>query len=414
MAGETVTGGVEVIGHRPSTDSNQPLTANWADVASLLDAMSRGYAPPGTYADAGAAAGAPAMPEVVVSAPRPTPAPRPSPSPTPRPSGPSFAPPPPYAPSEAFLMPPPVRQQPLPPTQPSSPRLRPSPARVRPSAPPRTAVPRVGRGLGLLALVPPYMWLLGKADEHATQRMLDRLRPPPRGGGRGIANPELPPDPFRYGEPGIWNLWGVIVPDWNERRARRPGTGGDYGRVVPVPGDELPEVVVTTARPRTDVEPAPTRVPVPFGAPTLVPVGVPESPYLSPVGDPAPFVAPQPATRPLPRPIPQPNPAPLAPPIPNPELRPEVQPQPRQRPTPTPRTPVVAAPVPFLAAQPQPLPTPGGRLSDPCDCEKTKPKTKNKKRKDRSVCWGGTFIEKSSSLSKRRRYRVDCKTGKKL
>jgi hypothetical protein len=63
------------------------------------------------------------------------------------------------------------------------------------------------------------------------------------------------------------------------------------------------------------------------------------------------------------------------------------------------------------AAQPQPL-----QKASPCDCSSSdkKPKKKRKKQNDRTVCYRGTFVEKPRGLSKTRRERVDCKTGKPI
>jgi len=46
-----------------------------------------------------------------------------------------------------------------------------------------------------------------------------------------------------------------------------------------------------------------------------------------------------------------------------------------------------------------------------CSCDDAMPPKKKKPKKPRRICYKGTYIEKSKSLSKRRRQRVDCITG---
>lgn len=64
---------------------------------------------------------------------------------------------------------------------------------------------------------------------------------------------------------------------------------------------------------------------------------------------------------------------------------------------------------------PQPIPEPQ-TANDPCNCGKSDKQKKRKRKKpsDRTVCYRGTYTEKPRGISKRRRERVDCKTGKPL
>lgn len=325
---------------------------------------------------------APPLPVITVTAPRPTPAPTPTPPPPRRVYLPPAAPP---APQEGFVAPPPI-----------VPEVKVTAPRVRPAKP----VTRVGRGFGLLALVPLWMAAMGKLDALSTASWQRRLNPPTKP-PRGIARPELPPDPFRYGRPRPWGISGPPLP------ARQPRVGGDQGRPFAVPGDDLTVITVT----------APKGKPAPIGDPHLVPVGMP-FPTLFPVrGNPAPALAPDPSTLPVPEPRAQPRPgvgpAPSLAPFPEPVPTPGTRPQPR----PGVRAPTIPSPLPFtpaptLAARPLAPPIVPPTKTDTCSCAPKKPQKKN--RKPRTECWLGTYIEKQTGLSKRRRERVDCRTGKPI
>lgn len=63
---------------------------------------------------------------------------------------------------------------------------------------------------------------------------------------------------------------------------------------------------------------------------------------------------------------------------------------------------------PTLEPQPQPQPQPPGRNADPCNCAKETESKKKKKKKPREVCYRGTYVEKSKSLTKQRKEQVPC------
>lgn len=108
-----------------------------------------------------------------------------------------------------------------------------------------------------------------------------------------------------------------------------------------------------------------------------------------------------------------PQPLPFAPPIADPLPAPAPAPRPRPRPAAPAPTPLpIGSALPIGGAQLQPLPEPQPvPKEDPCEEQRKKAK---KKRSPRTVCWKGTYLEKSSGLVKHRRVRVDCMTGREL
>ena len=369
-------------------------------IAAALAAYSQGgsYTDPG-YAGGGGGGGGGNEPAetITVSAPRPTPTPSPTPTPRPTPPrtvylGPQIAPAQSPAPDSAFVAP--------------LKTITIEGTRVRPAAPrpaPVRSVP--ARGFGLLALVPLWMAAMGKLDELGTEAWRKRIGPPRPPTGSRIARPELPPDPFGYGRPRPWGISGPPLP------SRQPRTGDRTGqpRIDPGADDDIQTITIT----------APIGVPVPVRAPTFVPVELPIPRPAPSVGEPSPWLAPNPSVVPVPGPAPQPSPFPWA--APSPGLSPTPAPAPAPAPgpsTPTRPRPGVTPlpsflPTPALFAQPQPnMPVPPQK-ADPCNCAEKKPK-KPKKKNDRTECWGGTYIEKARGLSKRRRERVDCNTGKPI
>lgn len=357
-------------------------------------------APPAPPAPA-AAPPPPPEPEVIVTAPRPRPAP----------------PPPVWTPVEAFLPPAPVfLPEPIPVPAPAPPAPAPSPVpSPKAPAPPASKPVRLRLPLWLIGLVPGYLSLLGKIDERATLRASERLGFPPRGGGRGIANPELPPDPFQYGRPGPRPISGPPLPD--RRTGRDPDTLGNpapVGDVLPaydVGG--LPEVVVTGRAPRVFPSPALWFSPDPIPG-----MGLDPFPLEDPRGEPAPEPSvsrrPDPVAQPIPWETPFDEPLPRAEPAPAPA--PRARPPVVAPPTVLPIGPYGGEPLaPALMPSPE-LATPpvfSRPPADPCNCQESKPKKKRKK-KPRSVCYRGTYTERATGLQKRRRERVDCKTGKPL
>jgi len=180
-----------------------------------------------------------------------------------------------------------------------------------------------------------------------------------------------------------------LQPRNDARRApRKPAADPGGSRGAPDLG--LPEVTITGRAPHN------SRPSVPLLLPVGVGTGVSTQPLLTGFTAPEVLNAPSPSPRPkvLPQPLPRVQ---LDPSVPGLDL-----PQPkttRPSPLPTP-TPVPLSTAPNLSGCP------------PCDCKKTR--TKNKPRKPRDVCWKGTYLETARGLSKTRRVRVDCSTGREL
>lgn len=275
-------------------------------------------------------------------------------------------------------------------------------------APPAKAPVRQFGVIGLiLGLVPAYMRLLGDVDERATESWRNRLKLPPRN-PVGVGDV---PDPFMYGRPDPWGILGPPLPD-----SRRPPsqTSGPLRGPSPVgTGSQLPdelsmpEVVITGRAPK----------PVPTPAPWFFPIEVPGIEAV-----PLPFEVPRDTPRPIPTTVSFDEPStatdpdrftnPWSEPVPDPAVGPRPQTPTRPPVIPSPFDPGIGGgPVPGL--EPAPTLTPPRAPTGASSCSCPKPK-KKKNSKDRTVCWGGTFIEKAKGLNKRRRYRVDCKTGKRI
>lgn len=374
--------------------------ANFApfDLGGMAAAIAAYY---DQMAAAAAAAYVPPPEEVIVQAPRP--APEPAPRPAPRPP-PPLPPPPsvvaaPAPPEQAFVAPLPLQEIVVQAKTPVRPPLtRPTPARIP-----------IGPAL-LLGLVPTYLQFLSEIDEAATARAGERLKLPPRRPPRTTGTGEPPPDPFRYGRPDPWSISGLPLPDRERRPSARPGVAGSpipSGVVLPDLFDvSIPEITVTGRAPRP--VPAPTwwqPAPIPGVDPTFQPFPQPSEP-----------------TQPKPKPVGSPIGAPTASPLPDPLEVPFPEPAPRVPTRPRPGTiapPGIADPTlpgggPAVLAEPEALPiapplAPPTR-ADSCECAKKKPK----KKKPRTVCYRGTYTERSTGLSKRRKIRVNCKTGKEL
>lgn len=297
------------------------------------------------------------LPFVTVSAPRPKPAPKPKPRPR--------------------------RSKPAP--KPSR-RTRPLPRRPGPRIPievPALVRFGLGRLAGVLALVPALFEGLKALDRDSQDKINARL----------------------FGTPGD-----------DRERSRDPLADAARLRKPAVLDEQLPTIVVAAQRPLETVTVtgrAPARLPAPAPLPfNLV------SPRLDYGFEPLPAAQnrPSPAPRPAPEPVNAPNlfPSPLASPSPAPA------PMPTPRPTPGgPRPGIPASPslppsivgnvVPLPAAQPVPQPA-----LDKCNCDSKQKKKPKKKQNGRTVCYGGTYVEKSKSLSKSPKRRVDCATGKTL
>lgn len=429
---EEPTGQVDIYGRR---ELGQSLWEINAAIMGWLAQQEQSYAAPSYYAPPPppGSGGGGDLAEVVVSAPREPapPAERPRPpvvAPNPRvptlvvPTGPV------EPPVEAFL-PPPGGVLPEVVVTAQKPRTA-APARAPTPARTPARVPLGPFGL-LIGLIPTYLDFLGDIDAAATQRAGERMGLPPRGRGRDTDRPELPPDPFRYPRARPWDLWGLVFPEFDMRGPqRRPATNPNAPGGAPTPArpgvaddaSDLATLVVTGRAPRVQPDPSPWWIgptPLPGMDPALSPIPVvspsadPEPAPIArprPRNDPAPTVAPWPGVSPWPAPNDEPFAVPQ--PLPLPEPRPIT-------PAPAPRPPVFTAPdfgvIPGIPGL-QPEPRVDARLppqrADPCDCG-SKSKSK-KKKKPRTVCYRGTYSERSLGLSKRKRDRIDCKTGKPL
>lgn len=325
--------------------------------------------------------------EVVIAAPRPA-APTPPPPPLTgsdvlrdlleRPKTATPAPPPPTELERLLQKPPPseferLLQKPMKTITVEAPRV----ATRIPYGPALRAASRALGPVSLLSLLPTMFHTGVKLDELATDSWLRRL------------NPESDREPST--EP--------------KRAPRRPAapagmpTGFD---------DPLEEITVTGRAPSAPrpSSPAFTYVQPPMGTP-LGPDALFAEPLTSPL--PFPTVGPLPNAQPLPLDFAQPFADPLAMPQPAVAPRPSLQPDPVVATPPGVRTP--SRPRGPLAP-PLTWPSGLGEPSQPCDCKKTKEKPK--KKKPRTVCWKGSYVEGSKSLKKTRRVRVDCATGSEL
>jgi hypothetical protein len=177
---------------------------------------------------------------------------------------------------------------------------------------------------------------------------------------------------------------------------RIPDRGPQTTRADPAETPVFPEV------------PAPGRVTVPISVPGTLPGTRPAT-----------RPATQPATRPATRPITAPSPLRHVIPLATPFLFPVRSPvrSPFAQPTPTPFA--VPTPTPLTPVQPTGVPS---RLtamqtqrarSQQCEpCPRTRDKQKRKR--DRRVCYKGLFSERTRSEKRTRWQRVDCRTGREL
>lgn len=283
----------------------------------------------------------------------------------------------------------------------SPPDRRTRPVRPRTPAPgPRIPIPvpevvvtaarRLVPILGVLALVPPYLRMLGRVDAYGTDAMFNRMFPPIPGRKRGRAeDPERPgsAEPDTAGDPVL--------------------SGGN------APSLDVPTVVVEGTRP------GPLPAPAPLPGPSLTVPGVDYyAPVNSPVRPPATNARRRPKQRfavdplsheygtPFPQPLPLPLPlAPRSRPVPTGAPNPSGPSAPLPFPAPTPSSPIIGA----LDPLPEPGPVP---VEDPCAQQRAR--QRKKKRSPRAECWKGTYIEKAQGISKVRRVRVDCGTGAEL
>lgn len=332
----------------------------------------------------------------------------------------------------------------------------PAPIRPVPIVPPVVS-PTVGAGSGLLASIlsaaAPVVALL--FPQPTAPRELDEAPTPdplPEVKVEGVRKPPPPvtlrPDDFL--EPPNWNdlldwrqpfgWWlGGVFPDPRDSPSERPGSPSPRtpgSRPTPAPvGDQLDEVTVTGRRPK----PSPLDSVAPdFYRPALPgPGGFPfDLPFDQPIPEPQP--QPNPRAKPAPKVVTAPDlfsspfARPFAPtldpfldPFLNPTLDPRAEPAPdtRTRPVPAPRTPTASPPNPFAPFSPtlptiddlpDPLEQPDPVRADPCNCKAVKVEKQPKKRKQRTRCYGGTYIENRTTTKKSPKRWVDCETGETI
>lgn len=166
---------------------------------------------------------------------------------------------------------------------------------------------------------------------------------------------------------------------------------------------------VAPGAPRSDPAPSePRRTAAPRRSPGIGVVGSPApdllgSPFEDPFG--LPYGSPAPSTRPAPRTDVKPD---IGFPLGDPFTDPVTFAPPRTAPAPSsPRAPSPSFD-PFDPMQPDPEAQPDPTHSG-CDCTKQKPETKQRKKKQpRRRCYRGTYVEKSSSLSKSPKEEIPC------
>jgi len=196
----------------------------------------------------------------------------------------------------------------------------------------------------------------------------------------------------------------------------RPGRKGPPKRPRVTTRSPQPEPSVRTARPLSQPQPEPS---VRSAPPELT---LPEITL-----DPGPIVAPQPRLDPTTTASPQPSPLTLTFSQPLPRANPVFLSAPRPRPRPAPLalanpfptvSPATVSPATVSQVEPRgltaPLPNPLSfaqpQPSSPCSCSpSSKPsKKKRKKSEPRTVCYSGTYRERSRGINKQPRRKVPC------
>lgn len=296
----------------------------------------------------------------------------------------------------------------------------------------------IGGLLGLLTPTPTAPRALDEAPDPLPELEVTGTRPPKAPTSRpNLGDVPLPPnwnDLVTWGPrtvPGFpivrIPLWsddlGSPIPDSERRDTGAPRTP----RSDPV-DDIVDEVDVVARRPRP--VPANPASPYVFGTPLADPFGVP-------FGDPfdQPSVEPEPSKRPAPVRTPRTVDAPLLFDVPALDPLPDLKwdpfsptaPEPfadvpvddpvRLTPRlPSPFPPTFASPLPDdpLALEPEPFEAPL-LPRDPCNCTKVDEERKpKKKKKPRTICRKGTYIERSNSLKKLPDVLVNCETGEEF
>lgn len=359
------------------------------------------------------------LPPPPSSEPIPPPAP-PTPPPEEAPETPES--PPPEAPADVEVI-----DTPLPPERPPV-IVIPPPARAG-------DIPFFAAGLSAVPVPRPRRRPTRRPRRAPTKRPAPRRRPPPAPRIR----PQTPPTPLsrvlaRVGGVAARLLGGIGLLLNPRTMGPEPPSGSPiygvpYGDRDTDPTLQLPGAgrlldpgfdLETRARP---IRPSPY-VPAPLPTVNFPYVGIPGDPVLTFLGDPQPSprtggvpeAPPIPVGRPQPRPVPSPiaapglalDPLPFAPPAALPQPAPSPRPAPSRPPrvSPPPSTfTTIPQPGPGTLTLPLPQPTPV-EATNKCDCP---PKKKRKQKQDRTVCWRGTFVEKSKSLTKIRKERVPCR-----
>lgn len=264
--------------------------------------------------------------------------------------------------------------------------------------------------LGFLA--PLFPTPAGIPDEY--DLLLNPIKPPNK-------PPRLPEVPDYFEEPFDWTT--IIEQPFDPRIDLPPPNI----RLIPFPVDLPFEVAPPAPVELPFLDPFPLEIPLP--GPLEVPdyARIPER-YADPEPRrwPDPFGTPR--DYPNPWDVPFSDPFPFGDPVPDPfgDPTPEVRPAPRPVPE-TPARPGDRFGTPFLPGIPAPRARPGDPLTDldpfpleafapdptlpdvdSCDCESGGKKKKKKKKKPREVCYRGTYIEKSRSLTKHRKEEIPC------
>jgi len=235
---------------------------------------------------------------------------------------------------------------------------------------------------------------------------------------------DLANEPHNYGfEPEFDEFPDTIIvnPPRRDTVERFQFPIGDYpGMFDPAPG--LPYFPQPEFFPQPAPRPRPIAIPQPAG-PTL-------DPYSDPLpfqfDDPSPFAAPQPRVSPGPDPIGDPFPGlrPFPDPFGDPFAPPRTDSPPRAVPRPvdiplpgdpffpdTPYAPPQFTYTPFDPAVDPTLPQFDPDKTDACNCTAQKAKKKKSKKKPRTVCYRGTYEERSNGLTKKRLEEIPCAPG---
>lgn len=265
----------------------------------------------------------------------------------------------------------------------------------------------VGRALGVLTLI----FTPGNTGPDRTGELNEPLREPTPVDSAPTGSPDAP-----VGNPG-----DVPAPEVLPEIVISPGPRPFNPPSVPTPGVFPDPFGLPVDLPFG----VPGAFPLPSGQPRSLPRSTPERspdivarPDLRPLGDPLadPFALPRPNLEPVPRPAPEPAPSP----------KPRAEPRSPTSPLALPFDPLrpfeyevfreprdvtsdvinrVTAPLTDAQAQPD-------EAEDPCDCGgKKKRKKKKDKKPPRSICYQGTYTQRSRGITYARKRQVPCTSG---